>query len=1121
MSNQRIVGANLVAPLLDANSADTTVPSGSVTGGNETYQLVMRKADTGAVVWKNADGVIPAVMLKSDVAGDSLSYASGVLNVNIDGLDALGGTGLHQTQDFFMFSDNGTEKKITFSNLQDAVFADVSGDIAIAAGGAATIQSGAVESGMLNNNVISGQTEMTGDVADADELLISDAGTIKRADFSVVRDAVFNDVSGDVAIAAGGSATIQAGAVEHGMLAEDIISGQSELAHADIQDADDLMIHDSTAGAVLKVGVDSLRDHYFGVVSGDVAIADGGAATIQAGAVEHGMLAEDIISGQSELAHADIQDADDLMIHDSTAGAVLKVGVDSLRDHFFGVVSGDAAIADGGALTIQPNAVQTGMVHDDVATELAQGAGLEAASGQMSVSAAQTSITSILNASFTKLGTEAAEEYITFGQANEVNTHIGNSKVFGVTANGVNITGAASVSSNLTVTGNLTINGTTTTVDTATLSVEDPLIALASGNDGADTVDIGLYGLYDTSGSQDLYGGLFRDADDGGTWKLFKDNQAEPTSTVNVGGTGYARADLDLGILDASGVYLTSGQFRMPDNTSGKILVADGTSFQEVAMSGDVAIVANGTTAIQAEAVHGSMLNTDAISGLNSAMTGDVADADELMISDDGTLKRVDFSVVRDAVFNDVSSDIAIAAGGAATIQANAVHGSMLNTDAISGQTEMTGDVADADELMISDAGVLKRADFSVVRDAVFNDVSGDVAIAAGGSATIQAEAVHASMLNDDAISGHSAMNSDELAAADEFLVSDGGVLKKLDASILMKDAPGLLAAGSIDVAADHIMFLDGGATADAKIESVSDLVAAMAGDGIQASAGVLSSKASRFAFNLDFNGSGQAAAAILQKASSANNITTLGGQVAGLGTDRTGTLTFDASAGDVSAFATQAAVVAGSHLCEYGDGTAGTRHAAAKLIVYSDSNYAGTSQEFVLTGRITASGSNVSIPVTRYDNDDLNGSTWKSWSLVEYCIGDLNGPAKIYLDYDGTANSMKAYLDDWRPVVGNSGTTPKYQGSDCNWSAKIFKDTATSGAAEYGMRRELEEVICPRQMRFHDDASVDTKTGNQYDGDSNGNTHAGRRFQQFFDLDLDSANNAVKIGYVLELRRA
>jgi hypothetical protein len=56
---------------------------------------------------------------------------------------------------------------------------------------------------------------MTGDVADTDELLVSDAGTVKRADFSVVRDAVFNDVSGNATVAAGGALTIAADAVTY------------------------------------------------------------------------------------------------------------------------------------------------------------------------------------------------------------------------------------------------------------------------------------------------------------------------------------------------------------------------------------------------------------------------------------------------------------------------------------------------------------------------------------------------------------------------------------------------------------------------------------------------------------------------------------------------------------------------------------------------------------------------------------------------------------------------------------------------------------------------------------------------------------------------------------------
>jgi len=95
----------------------------------------------------------------------------------------------------------------------------------------------------------------------------------------------------------------------------------------------------------------------------------------------------------------------------------------------------------------------------------------------------------------------------------------------------------------LTVAGNLTVSGTTTTIDTATLSVEDPLIVLASNNNTTDAVDIGFYGLYDSSGSQDLYAGLFRDADDG-KFRLFKDSQAAPSTTVDTGATGYAVATL-------------------------------------------------------------------------------------------------------------------------------------------------------------------------------------------------------------------------------------------------------------------------------------------------------------------------------------------------------------------------------------------------------------------------------------------------------------------------------------------------------------------------------------------------------------------------------------------------
>jgi hypothetical protein len=92
---------------------------------------------------------------------------------------------------------------------------------------------------------------------------------------------------------------------------------------------------------------------------------------------------------------------------------------------------------------------------------------------------------------------------------------------------------------NVTIAGNLTVAGTQTTVSSTTVNVADPMLSLATNNGSADAVDIGFYGLYDTSGSQDLYSGLFRDATDK-KWKIFKDNQAVPTTTVNTSGTGYA-----------------------------------------------------------------------------------------------------------------------------------------------------------------------------------------------------------------------------------------------------------------------------------------------------------------------------------------------------------------------------------------------------------------------------------------------------------------------------------------------------------------------------------------------------------------------------------------------------
>ena len=139
---------------------------------------------------------------------------------------------------------------------------------------------------------------------------------------------------------------------------------------------------------------------------------------------------------------------------------------------------------------------------------------------------------------------------------------------------------------NVTISGNLTVSGDTTTVNTATLAVEDPLINLATGNNSSDAVDIGFYGLYDTSGSQDLYAGLFRDANDG-KFKLFKDNQAAPTTTVNTSGTGYAVATI-VANLEATTATLGGSDIISTDNTktlTNKTIVAGNNTLSGITSS--------------------------------------------------------------------------------------------------------------------------------------------------------------------------------------------------------------------------------------------------------------------------------------------------------------------------------------------------------------------------------------------------------------------------------------------------------------------------------------------------------------------------------------------------------
>lgn len=102
-------------------------------------------------------------------------------------------------------------------------------------------------------------------------------------------------------------------------------------------------------------------------------------------------------------------------------------------------------------------------------------------------------------------------------------------------------TTASPTFNDLTVSGNLTVNGTTTTFNTATVEVEDSLMELAVGNT-ANSLDSGWYANYQTAATP-LYLGFFWDAS-ALKFRCFTGLQSEPTTTVNIAGTGYTTGTL-------------------------------------------------------------------------------------------------------------------------------------------------------------------------------------------------------------------------------------------------------------------------------------------------------------------------------------------------------------------------------------------------------------------------------------------------------------------------------------------------------------------------------------------------------------------------------------------------
>ena len=203
-------------------------------------------------------------------------------------------------------------------------------------------------------------------------------------------------------------------------------------------------------------------------------------------------------------------------------------------------------------------------------------------------------------------------------------------------------------------------------------------------------------------------------------------------------------------VLDASNNITLPAKLIMPDVTAGKILVGDGTSYEEVAVSGDIGLASSGAMTIQSDAVEQSMIADDAVGAdelaANAVVTASIVDdnvtqakiaddavgADQLAASAVVTASIVDDNVTQAKIADDavgadqlaanavvnasVASDAAIADTKLATIStANKVDIGALDID---GASDIGADLVDADLIIVDDGanGTEKKSQMSRIK---------------------------------------------------------------------------------------------------------------------------------------------------------------------------------------------------------------------------------------------------------------------------------------------------------------------------------------------------------------------------------------------------------------------
>ena len=409
------------------------------------------------------------------------------------------------------------------------------------------------------------------------------------------------------------------------------------LAGSTATPADFLVGNGSSTGATLKLMEDSDNGtHFVGLKSPNTVASNVTFTLPGADGSANQVLGTDGSGTLSFLSTTStVAGATDTNITTPADGAMLlyDTGTSKWIDN---VMSGDATMADTGAVTIANDAVEQAMIADD-----AVGADQLAASsvvfGSLAGALVQTSgesfsddDTSIMTSaaildkiqatatledldvagdsgtgavdldtqSLTVAGTaneietSASGQTITVGLPNNV-TVGGNFTVGGNLISDDITTATLTTSGNLTVTGNLSVNGTTTTVNSTTVNIADPVFEIGSDSSD-DNLDRGIKFKYNDSGAKLGFFGL-----DDSTGKFIAVKAATDSSSVFSG----TAMDAVFGGIEGSTLAMSGSitSYAGAAPTDGKLLIGDTASglFDAATLTaGDGIDITNGAGAV-------------------------------------------------------------------------------------------------------------------------------------------------------------------------------------------------------------------------------------------------------------------------------------------------------------------------------------------------------------------------------------------------------------------------------------------------------------------------------------------------------------------------------------------